>query len=85
MATRKKTSARKGQSASLGLGRMAAVLIGPGVFLAIGSIVAGVVATLLTATAAVVDWKTTKDAEKAEKAEKAAKEGGGAEAVAKPK
>ena len=46
----------------------------------------GVVATLVTATAAVVDWKTSKDEEKAEKeAEKAAKEGGGGEAVAKPK
>ena len=64
---------------------MAAVLIGPGVFLAVGSIVMGVVATLVTATAAVVDWKTSKDEEKAEKeAEKAAKEGGGGE-VAKPK
>ena len=67
---------------------MAAVLIGPGVFLAIGSIVAGVVATLLTATAAVVDWKTTKDAEKAEKAEKEAEAKAAEEAkeaVAKPK
>ena len=67
---------------------MAAVLIGPGVILAIGSIVAGVVATVVTATAAVVDWKTAKDAEKAEKAEKEAEAKAAEEAkeaVAKPK
>jgi len=46
------------------------------------SISAGVLATFATATAAVLDWKASKDAEKAEKAEN---EGEGAEAGAKLK
>ena len=46
---------------------------------------AGVLATIVTATAAVVDWKASKDAQKAEKAKNEAKEGGGEEAGAKPK
>ena len=57
----------------------------PGLIVAIGSIVAGVLATIVTATAAVVDWKASKDAQKAEKAKNEAKEGGGEEAGAKPK
>ena len=49
------------------------------------SISAGVLATFATATAAVLDWKASKDAEKAEKAENGANEGEGAEAGAKLK
>ena len=64
---------------------MAAVLIGPGVIVCIVSITAGVMATLATATAAIVDWKASKDAEKAEKAENESNGGEGAEAGAKLK
>lgn len=49
------------------------------------SISAGVVATFATATAAIVDWKASMDAEKAEKAEKEANGGEGAEAGEKLK
>ena len=64
---------------------MAALLIGPGVWVCIVSISAGVLATFATATAALIDWKASKDAEKAEKAENEANEGEGAEAGAKLK
>ena len=64
---------------------MAALLIGPGLWVCIVSISAGVLATFATATAAVLDWKASKDAEKAEKAENGANEGEGAEAGAKLK
>ena len=42
------------------------------------SISAGVLATFATATAALIDWKASKDAEKVEKAENEANEGEGA-------
>ena len=64
---------------------MAALLVGPGVWVCIVSISAGVLATFATATAALIDWKASKDAEKAEKAENEANEGEGAEAGAKLK
>ena len=64
---------------------MAALLIGPGVWVCIVSISAGVLATFATATAALIDWKASKDAEKVEKAENEANEGEGAEAGAKLK
>ena len=64
---------------------MAAVLIGPGIIVCIVSITAGAMATLATATAAIVDWKASKDAEKAEKAENESNGSEGAEAGAKLK